>query len=109
MSVSPASRHATELDMLGQATGLWGDKYKAEAPSLGEFGAWYATGGKFYPYDASKYAKNRERERRETEGRIKREQKWALRNGDYATANQKIQQLSEFRQQRSRSYTSGEF
>lgn len=108
-SISPASRHLNELDMLGQATGLWGDKYKAEAPSLGEFGAWYATGGKFYPYDAARYAKNRKREQRETEGRMKSQAKWAAKNGDYETAQRLNQQLYDYKANRRKTFSSGEY
>lgn len=109
LSVSPASRHMTELDMAGQAAGLWGDKYKAEAPSPAEFATWYATGGKTYPYDAAKYAKNRKREQRETEGRMKSQAKWAARNGDYAEVERINQQLYKYKAQRSRAFGSGEY
>lgn len=109
LSISPASRHAAELDMAGQALGLWSDKYKAEKPSLPEFSAWYLSGGKVYPYDAAKYGKNRQREKRETESRIKSAWKWALRNGDYPTAERLSKQLSGYRSQGNREYSSAEY
>jgi hypothetical protein len=101
MSQLPGGRLANTLSEAGRAAGLWSDPYKAEFEPL-EFGEWYVSGGKTYPFDYAKSALRRQREADKKAFAIKSKMRLASLKGDEEGLQFYQQELANHYRARSR-------
>ncbi|MFA5868053.1 MAG: hypothetical protein WC891_08910 [Actinomycetota bacterium] len=78
---SPWGRHLKETDVMGEGLGLWRDPNR-EPSSPWEAGAYTVSGGKFYPFDRSRYEKSRKWEASQIDRRLAADIKYAQKRGD---------------------------
>lgn len=95
MNLLPQMRHIREINAMG-ANRLW-DNPAQEPTSAIETGMNYLAGGKMYPYDISRYQKNRKWEAEQQERRIKANRKYAAQMGDMGKVEFYNQQLIDRR------------